>query len=327
MQLRGQLLHYLADGEFHSGVALGQALGVSRMAVWKHLKALRELGIALESVHGKGYRLATPCELLARDKILDYLGPAGASRLAALEILLETASTNTRLRDQALNGAPSGSVCMAELQSAGRGRHGRHWVSPFASNLYLSLLWRTSLGAASLGGLSLAVGIAVLRALRDAGLGRVGLKWPNDLLADGAKLAGVLIDISGESTGQCAVIIGVGINVRMPPAAGGQIDQPWIDLDQLQDGPLPSRNRLAAGLIEHLFTVLDTFEQHGLQPFQAEWSQHDVMAGRAVNLSMPHGQVQGVARGIDADGALLLETRAGELQRFVSGEVSVRIAS
>lgn len=327
MQLRGQLLHHLADGEFHSGEALGAVLGVSRMAVWKHLRALRELGVAFESVRGKGYRLATSCELLMRDKILACVGPGATSRLAALEILLETGSTNTRLRDQALNGAPSGTVCMAELQSAGRGRHGRSWVSPFASNLYLSVLWRTPLGAAALGGLSLAAGIGVLRALHAAGVSKVGLKWPNDLLADGAKLAGVLIDVVGESSGPCAVIVGVGINVRMPPAAGAGIDQAWTDLERLQDAPLPSRNQLAGSLIEHLFAVLANFEQHGLQPFQAEWARHDVIAGRAIDLKMPHGQVQGIARGIDAGGALLLETRPGELQPFASGEVSVRIAS
>jgi BirA family biotin operon repressor/biotin-[acetyl-CoA-carboxylase] ligase len=327
MQLRGQLLHHLADGEFHSGEALGAVLGVSRMAVWKHLRALRELGVAFESVRGKGYRLATSCELLTRDKILACVGPGAMSRLAALEILLETGSTNTRLRDQALNGAPSGTVCMAELQSAGRGRHGRSWVSPFASNLYLSVLWRTPLGAAALGGLSLAAGIGVLRALHAAGVSKVGLKWPNDLLADGAKLAGVLIDVIGESSGPWAVIVGVGINVRMPQAAGAGIDQPWTDLERLQDAPLPSRNQLAGSLIEHLFAVLETFEQHGLQPFQAEWARYDVIAGRAIDLKMPHDQVQGIARGIDAGGALLLETRPGELQPFASGEVSVRIAS
>jgi BirA family transcriptional regulator, biotin operon repressor / biotin---[acetyl-CoA-carboxylase] ligase len=326
MQLRGQLLRHLADGEFHSGEALGSILGVSRMAVWKHLKSLRRLGITFESVRGKGYRLIPACELLAHDRILSCLQPPAAARLAGLEILLETGSTNTRLRDQALRGAPTGAVCLAEMQTAGRGRHGRHWASPFAGNLYLSLLWRSTLGAAALGGLSLAAGIGVLRALQDAGVSGVGLKWPNDLLVRQAKLAGVLIDVIGESNGQCAVIIGVGLNVRMPPSASPSIDQPWTDLHQLLEDSLPSRNRLAASLIGQLFAVLETFEQQGLQPFRAEWEQHDVLAGNRVDLKLPQGPVHGIARGIDAGGALIIETGPGELQRFSSGEASVRVA-
>jgi len=324
MQLRGQLLHHLADGEFHSGAALGEALGVSRMAVWKHLRTLRALGVSCESVRGKGYRLTRPCELLSRERILAGLAVQARDRLDTLELLLETPSTNTHLRDRALQGAASGTVCLAEMQTAGRGRHGRAWVSPFASNLYLSLLWRTPLGAAGLGGLSLAVGVGVLRALQQHGVADVGLKWPNDLLAGDAKLAGILLDVVGESTGQCAVIIGAGVNLRMPAEAGRGIDQPWTDLATQLGGAPPSRNRLAADLVTHLFAVLEIFEQEGLQSFRDEWTHHDVLAGCPVRLVLPHGQVQGVARGIDSDGALLLETGDVALQRFAAGEISLR---
>jgi BirA family biotin operon repressor/biotin-[acetyl-CoA-carboxylase] ligase len=324
MHLRGQLLRHLADGEYHSGEALGAQLGVSRMAVWKHLNSLRRMGITLESIRGKGYRLTPACELLAHDSILSSLGPPATVRLAGLEILLETGSTNTRLRDQALQGAPTGTVCLAEMQTAGRGRHGRNWISPFAGNLYLSLLWRSPLGAAALGGLSLAAGVGVLRTLQDAGVSGAGLKWPNDLQVDQAKLAGVLVDVIGESNGQCAVIVGVGLNVRMPPTAGTSIDQPWTDLHRLLADALPSRNRLAASLIGHLFNVLETFEQQGMPAFRAEWARHDVLAGHRVELKLAQGAVAGVARGIDADGALLIEVRPGAVRRFSSGEVSVR---
>lgn len=325
MRLRGQLLQYLADGEFHSGAALGEILGVSRMAVWKHLSALRALGVTCESVRGKGYRLTRPCELLSHERILDSLGVSARERLHSLELLLETASTNTHLRDRALTGAASGTVCLAEMQTAGRGRHGRAWVSPFASNLYLSLLWRTPLGAAALGGLSLAVGVGVLRTLQDHGVRGIGLKWPNDVLAGDAKLAGILLDVIGESTGQCAVIIGAGINLRMPQEEGGGIDQPWTDLATLLGGVPPSRNRLAADLVTHLFAVLDDFERAGLQSFRDEWLRHDVLAGHPVRLAVPHGEVQGIARGIDSDGALLLETGIGTRERFTAGEISLRV--
>lgn len=327
MQLRSQLLNHLADGQFHSGEALGRALGVSRMAVWKHLKALRELGLDFEVVRGKGYRLPASCDLLDQELILAALSPQARAGLGPLHVLLEVDSTNSWLREQAFKGARSGAVCLAELQHAGRGRHGRHWVSPFAGNLCLSLLWRTGLGAAALGGLSLVAGIAVLRCLQSAGIRGAGLKWPNDVLVDGAKLAGILIDVAGEASGPCAVIIGIGINISLPGSAGAAIDQPWTELSALEGASDLTRNQLAAMLIDNLFEVLAEFDGQGLQPFQEEWRKHDVVAGHPVSLQLPHARVQGTARGIDASGALLVETTGGREERFLSGEVSLRVTT
>jgi BirA family biotin operon repressor/biotin-[acetyl-CoA-carboxylase] ligase len=327
MLLRSQLLSHLADGRFHSGEALGSALGVSRMAVWKHLKALRELGLDFEVVRGKGYRLPASCDLLDHGAILAALSPQARAGLGPLNVMLEVDSTNSWLREQALKGARSGAVCLAELQHAGRGRHGRQWVSPFAGNLCLSLLWRTEQGAAALGGLSLVAGIAVLRCLQSAGIQGAGLKWPNDVLVDGAKLAGILIDVAGEASGPCAVIIGIGLNINLPGSAGAAIDQPWTELSALEGTSDLSRNRLAAMLIDNLFDVLAEFDDKGLHPFQEEWRRHDVVAGRPVSLQLPHTRVEGIARGIDDSGALLVETAGGREQRFLSGEVSLRITT
>jgi BirA family biotin operon repressor/biotin-[acetyl-CoA-carboxylase] ligase len=327
MHLRSQLLSRLADGQIHSGEALGSALGVSRMAVWKHLRALRELGVDFEVVRGKGYRLPASFELLDQDAILAALSPQTRSLLGPLHVLLEVDSTNSWLHEQAQQGARSGAICLAELQHAGRGRHGRHWVSPFAGNVCLSLLWRSGLGAAALGGLSLAVGIAVLRCLQSVGIRGAGLKWPNDVLVDDAKLAGILIDVAGEASGPCAVIIGIGINFSLPGATGATIDQPWTELSALAGTSDLSRNRLAAILIDNLFEVLGVFEEQGLLPFQEEWRRHDVVAGRPVSLQLPHARVQGTARGIDAGGALLVETATGGEERFLSGEVSLRVSA
>jgi len=326
MQLRRRLLQLLSDGQFHSGEALGVTLGVSRMAVWKHLKALRELGVDCEIVRGKGYRLPAATELLDDAAIVAGANAGTRSALAAVDIQLAVDSTNNRLREQALQGAPAGSVCLAEMQHAGRGRHGRAWVSPFAANLYLSLLWRSTAGAASLGGLSLVTGIAVLRSLHDFGVDSAGLKWPNDILADSAKLAGILIDVVGESSGPCAVIIGVGVNVAMPQPAAANIDQTWTDLQTLTGHADISRNRLAARLLDHVLPAVAEFEAQGLQPFLEEWHRHDIVSGRDVDLRLATGVIRGTARGIDAGGALLVDTAAGR-RRFVSGEVSVRIAS
>jgi len=324
MHLRSRLLDHLADGRFHSGEALGLATGVSRMAVCKHLRVLRDLGVELEVVRGKGYRLPVPCEPLDRTRILEALRSRTLAALGPLDVHLALDSTSTWLRDRAQAGAPHGSVCLAELQHAGRGRHGRRWVSPFGANLYLSLLWRSQRGVAALGGLSLVIGLAVLRCLHGLGAGSARLKWPNDILIDGAKLAGILIDVAGESTGPCAVVIGVGINVSMPAQAGASIDQSWTDLASQPDLGGLSRNRLAACLLDELVAALHGFETDGLAPGLREWRRFDALYGRPVRLTMAGGAVQGVARGVDADGALLIEDADGRQRRFLSGEVSVR---
>jgi BirA family biotin operon repressor/biotin-[acetyl-CoA-carboxylase] ligase len=325
MHMRRDLLAILSDGQIHSGEALGLALGVSRMAVWKRIRALRECGVPLEVVRARGYRLPVAVELLDARAIQDGLEPGTRGRLARIDAFLEIDSTNTWLRQRALDGAPSGSVCVAEMQSAGRGRRNRHWVSPFAASLSLSLLWRSATGAAELGGLSLAAGVAIVRSLRTFGIETAGLKWPNDVLVDGAKLAGILIDVIGESTGPCSVIIGIGINVNMPEAAAAEIDQHWTDLRRLTGRERLSRNRIASIVLNHIFTAIEEFECSGLQPFLEEWSRHDVTQDRQVSLRLPNEVIHGRACGVDSGGALLVETASGR-RRFASGEVSLRIA-
>ena len=325
MPLRRRLLNLLSDGEFHSGEALGASLGVSRMAIWKHLKALREMGVDITVVRGKGYCLPSSLELLDRDRILAAATYASTAGIDSIEVFLEVDSTNNWLREQALNGAPSGMVCVAETQLAGRGRRGRTWVSPFAANLYLSLLWRSTTGATALGGLGLVTGIALLRALRSCGIEGAGLKWPNDILVGDAKLAGVLIDVVGESNGPCIVIVGIGVNVCMPPGEATAIDQQWTDLHHLSGDNSISRNVLAARLLDELIPAMETFDTKGLLPFLDEWQQSDILRGRKVGLTLPNEYITGTACGIDDVGALLVDTGHGR-RRFLSGDVSVRVA-
>ena len=325
MPLRRRLLNLLSDGEFHSGEALGASLGVSRMAVWKHLKALREMGVDFTVVRGKGYCLPSSLELLDGDRIVAAATSASVAGLDNVEVFLEVDSTNNWLREQALNGAPSGTVCVAETQLAGRGRRGRSWVSPFAANLYLSLLWRSATGATALGGLGLVTGIALLRALRSCGIEGAGLKWPNDILVGDAKLAGVLIDVVGESNGPCIVIVGIGVNVCMPPGEATAIDQQWTDLHHLSAGNRLSRNVLAARILDELIPAIKTFDTKGLPPFLDEWQESDILRGRKVGLTMPNEYITGTACGIDDVGALLVDTGHGR-RRFLSGDVSVRVS-
>lgn len=276
-------------------------------------------------MRGKGYRLARPVELLNHNQILAALDGDTRQALPQLEVFHEIDSTNAYLLEAAKQNDSSGRVCIAECQHAGRGRRGRQWVSPLGGNLYLSLLWRFHAGATSLGGLSLAIAVAVMRTLRDTGLQSARLKWPNDILLDGQKLAGILLELSGEAAGPCAVVVGLGLNVRTPAAEMSTVDQPWTDLESAL-GKTVSRNDLAARLLNHLVGAIKTFEQDGLAPFMAEWAEWDALLGHEVTLDLPTGPLQGVARGVDENGALLL-ARDGELQRHHSGEVSVRLSA
>lgn len=313
------LLQALADGEFHSGSELGELLGVSRTAVWKSLQKLEALGLVVDTVKGKGYRLNRALDLLDASRILSAL-PEAAQSMLALRVLQSTGSTNS---DASAWLAESRRcvycVVLAEQQTAGRGRHGRVWVSPFAQNLYLSLAYELKGGVEALSGLSLVVGIALIRTLKTLGVEDAALKWPNDVWLQGRKLAGVLVELQGEATSGWRVVIGIGLNVHMRAEDGQQIDQPWISLDAAK---VVSRNDLAALLIETLVEVLHEFSQKGFAAFVAEWSAADALAGRRVQID--GGRVVGEARGIDVTGAFLLQPDQGALIVINAGEVSVR---
>lgn len=316
------VLACLSDGQFHSGTQLGDQAGCSRSAVWKVIQRLQLAGLEVFSVRGKGYRLATPLELLDTESICAVLTPAQRDVLQELEVFLDIDSTNAWLLERAREGAPGGCACLAEHQRVGRGRRGRRWISPFGGNLYFSLLWRFGSGAAQLGGLSLVVAVVVTRVLCQLGLDRIELKWPNDILVDGRKLAGILLEVVGEATGPCAVVAGIGLNVRVPADTMSVVEQPWTDLETVLNGSV-SRNQLAGQLLGELLLALREFEQKGLAGFLDEWQARDVFAGRHVVLQLSDGEVRGVVWGVDQNGALLL-ARDGELHRYYSGEVSLR---
>lgn len=313
------LLHALADGEYHSGSELGEVLGVSRTAVWKSLQKLETLGVAVETVKGKGYRLNRALDLLDASGIVSGL-PAAMQSAVDVRVISSTTSTNSDtaawLTD---SNRKACCVVLAEQQTAGRGRHGRSWVSPFAQNIYMSLGYELKGGIEALSGLSLIVGIALIRALKGLGFDEVGLKWPNDVWLQGRKLAGVLVELQGEATTGWRVVIGVGMNVHMQAEDGRFIDQPWISLDAVK---MVQRSRLASQLIETLLLVLGEFSEKGFASFVPEWLAADVLRGRSVQLD--GGRLVGVAEGIDESGAFQLRTNAGDLVLVNAGEVSVR---
>ena len=324
MPHRYRLIEMLADGRFQSGEMLGAELGLSRAAVWKQLRKLDSLGLEVQAVRGRGYRLSRPLELLDKARIESQIAARTRAKISRLDVQTEVDSTSSVLRRKLDGGGRSGHVCIAETQSAGRGRRGRRWFSPFGANLYLSMLWRFDCGPAALGGLSLAAGVAVLRTVQRAGVGQVGLKWPNDIYSKDAKLGGVLVELSGEAAGPCQAILGIGINIAMPAVVGSMLDQPWVDVQRLV-GTKVSRNRLAVDLLDELVSMLGRYEAEGLDAFIGTWQDHDLLAGRLVELRFPHKIVRGNAEGIDRQGALLVEVQ-GQIRRFTSGDVSLRPA-
>jgi len=321
MQTRFKLLKILSDGSFHSGDALGIELGVGRSAIWQHVQTLRDYGLDIYAVTGRGYRLRTPLELLCESQIMDSLPGAARRLIADIDLHSTLDSTNSHLMRPEALVLPGGSVCLAEYQSAGRGRQGRRWVSSFGANLCFSLAWRFNCGPDALSGLSLAVAVAVAEGLSLLGLERPGLKWPNDLYIDGRKLAGILLEMSGEFSGASRVVIGVGVNVRASSQVDESIDQPWVALDELLAEPV-SRNHAAGVLIGSLAAAMLEFQKAGFAAFVARWQRMDVMAGKYVTLQQPQGVIEGRAQGVDATGALLIE-RDGQVSRYLSGDVSL----
>lgn len=322
------ILRLLADGEYHSGESLGELLGVSRAAVWKQLQKLHSLGIFVESVKGRGYQIPGGLELLDRAQICAGVNQNVLPLLGQLEIFSQIGSTNSYLLASQIG---SGGVCLAEQQTAGRGRRGRQWYSPFGKNIYLSITWTFDGGVAALEGLSLVVGLAIVRALEGLGLNGVQLKWPNDLLFAGRKLAGILIEMTGDPAGECRAVIGVGINYDMDAEAVSeqQISQPWTDVKKLAQqnlGKPPGRNLLVAELLNQLLPLLDDYPEDRFSSYQQEWNSRCAFLGAPVLIHNGTSLQEGILLGVNEQGALRLMSDAGEKLIF-GGEVSLRSLS
>ena len=326
--LAARVFARLADGRFHSGEALAKSLAVSRSAVWKAVGSLKALGAELHAVRNRGYRLAVATEPLAAPQIRALLRRATLPHVASIGTVWSIASTNTELLGRAHPRHGTSDVLLAEHQSAGRGRRGRAWLAPPGGGICLSLSWLFREVPPDLGALGLVIGVCALRALRQFGVAGTTLKWPNDLLIDGRKLGGVLIDLRAESAGPAYVVIGMGLNVALGAAVLERIAAAGLAATDLAGAGLrsPSRNRLAATLIGSFIDGLLEFERGGLKPFLEEWRSADALRGRPIDVRAAAGAIaRGLARGIDVHGALMLETSQG-LQRFISGDVTVRPA-
>ncbi|MFL9811629.1 bifunctional biotin--[acetyl-CoA-carboxylase] ligase/biotin operon repressor BirA [Stutzerimonas sp. VN223-3] len=309
----------LADGRFHSGEELGAVLGVSRSAVWKCLRRLEEeYNVELFRVPGKGYRLAEPLSLLSYE-----LSAAALARLGwQLHFRQTVDSTNAEALRLLRSGAAAPLVVIAESQTSGRGRRGRAWVSPASQNIYYTLTLKVFDGPQGLSGLSLVVGLAVLHALRRAGIQNAGLKWPNDIYADGKKIAGILLELTGDPADVCHVIIGIGINVNMTSSAK-DIGQPWTSV-RAQIGVMADRSALVNFLSEALHCYMERRMHEGFSSLRVEWEANNIWQGKRCTLSTGTREVKGLVLGVDEVGALRLLVD-GKEQRFSGGELSLRL--
>lgn len=308
------LVGILADGEFHSGEQLGEQLGMSRAAINKHIQTLKEWGIDVFTVTGKGYSLPSAMQLLNEQAINARLDNG---RLAVIPVI---DSTNQYLLDR-MDTLQSGDACVAEYQQAGRGRRGRQWFSPFGSNLYLSMYWRLEQGPAAAMGLSLVIGIVLAEALQEQGAPDIRVKWPNDIYLDDRKLAGILVELTGKTGDATQIVIGAGINLAMRAPAADVINQGWINLQEA--GVNVDRNALSALIVNKMRTALVEFEQEGLAPFIERWARLDNFINRPVKLLIGDREIFGIARGIDQQGGLILE-QDGVRKSWVGGEISLR---
>ncbi|WPL17314.1 Bifunctional protein BirA [Thiorhodovibrio winogradskyi] len=326
MDTETRLIRLLADGERHSGAALATVLGISRAGVWKAIqRASQRFEIEILASKGQGYQLPAPLELLDATAIAAKLPPEAGGRIGPIHCFEDIDSTNSWLFTLGRGQTANGTCVLAERQSAGRGRHGRAWYSPFGANLYLSMLWQFDTGPAALGPLSLAAGAALCQALESLGITDLQLKWPNDIHWHGRKLGGLLIEIAGETQGPSRAVIGLGLNLRMPATAAATIDQPWVDLSEICQGSPPERNTIAARCIDQLSAMLIRFLALGPEPFLNAWRRFDAYRDQAVSLHWGEHSVEGIYRGIDDQGALLLQSGQAT-RRFTAGEVSLRAA-
>lgn len=308
------LIGLLADGEFHSGEQLGEQLGMSRAAINKHIQTLKDWGIDVFTVTGKGYSLPAPMQLLDEETIMAQLKE---KRLAVIPVI---DSTNQYLLER-MDSLQSGDACVAEYQQAGRGRRGRQWFSPFGSNLYLSLYWRLDQGPMAAMGLSLVIGIVIAEVLQSLGAKDVRVKWPNDLYLNDRKLAGILVELTGKTGDAAQLVIGAGINLAMRSPDAGIVNQGWINLQEA--GVNVDRNTLTAHLINNIRESLPIFEREGLAPFIDRWGELDNFINRPVKLLIGDKEIPGIARGIDQQGGLILE-QDGVRKSWVGGEISLR---
>lgn len=319
------LLSILSDGERHSGETLAERLNISRAAVWKSIKRLESFGLEVEAERGKGYQLKRPIELLSVEKITQSLSPEIVQTCNRIDVLFKTDSTNSTLFNRLAEQQVHGHAVFAEYQSQGRGRRDNQWLAPLGSGLMFSIGWRFNMAPQTLGLLSLFIGVAVARSLQSKNIKQVGLKWPNDIVVEGKKIGGILLELRGETNGPVDVVIGIGVNYELPKGIESQIKRPITDICAYTNEKI-SRNEFAATLLNNVFEILKKVEVSDCAELLEEWRKLDYFIEQQAKLILPNEEVEGILKGVDDQGLLLMSV-SGNIKRFNAGEVSLRVSS
>ncbi|GGI80169.1 biotin--[acetyl-CoA-carboxylase] ligase [Legionella impletisoli] len=320
-QTQQKIIHYLSSGNRFSGTEIGKAIGISRTAVWKHIKQLIEIGVPIQSLPKQGYHLREPLILLDEKKIRSFLESLSFDVPITFHLFASLDSTNRYLKK--LTPSTQIELCCAETQTQGRGRFNRHWFSPFGENVYCSFRKQFAGSLSQLSGLSLVVSLALRKAIQSLFLiENIHVKWPNDIIWQNKKLSGILIEIQAESHGFCDVIIGIGINVNAMTTDPGY-ESSWGSLREIT-GQLIDRNRLIANLIKYLNDYLSRFLNHGLQAFQKEWSEVDCLFNESITVSHIHQELHGTAQGINEFGQLRVVDQQGKVHLIAFGDTSLK---
>jgi len=323
-----KVLDVLSDGKFHSGESIAKTFEISRVSIWNAIRKAEEFGVEIYSVRGRGYKLIQPIKLLKKSNIQQVMGEI--HHWFNLEIFDVMDSTNSYLMEKAPSGHPHASVVATQIQTKGRGRRGRAWQSALGESLTFSILWRFNGGAATLSGLSLAVGVAIIRSLHRFGMMSALLKWPNDVLVQVGsqykKLAGILIELQGDMEGQSSAVIGIGVNLKLSKKSLNHIDQPAIDIESVTKDEMDP-NLLLGQILKDLADVLGQFNASKFTSLKEEWMSNHVYQNQIVTLSFSDGRsVTGLARGVTDDGAFMIENPSAGIETFSSGEITLRKA-
>jgi BirA family biotin operon repressor/biotin-[acetyl-CoA-carboxylase] ligase len=310
------------SGKVVSGAVLGSYLGVSRTAVWKQVNRLRERGYRIESIRSEGYRFVSAPDMLLSEEIWNGLKTIKfARRVRSLE---STDSTNRVASDLAGQGAEEGELVIADTQTRARGRLGRSWISPPKSNLYFSIILRPSITPAAISQITLMTAVSLSESLTEQTGLPVRIKWPNDLWVNGKKVGGILTEMSADMDRVRHVILGMGVNINMPPEAFPHNLKGIATSLSIEAGQTFSRVSLLQGLLAALEKDYLLFCKHGFQPFRERWIKASIILGHPVHVRMPHREIRGKALGINDQGYLQVETEAGVVEDVVSGDVSMR---
>ncbi|MBA3536822.1 MAG: biotin--[acetyl-CoA-carboxylase] ligase [Tatlockia sp.] len=320
-KLQLKILHLLSDGNCHPGELIGAKLGISRTTLWKHIIQLAELGLAIEQIPQQGYQLSQPMIPLEEQLIRQHLESRHYNKPLNFHLFAELGSTNQFLKELAINSAIN--ICCAEKQTQGRGRFGRHWLSPFGENIYFSSRWELNCCLSDLSGLSLVVSLAILASLNDSTIQKdIRIKWPNDILWGNKKLCGILIEISAKTNSCAQVIIGIGMNVNTATHEQPQVEIPWCSLYEITD-KYYDRNKILANLIYQLNTYLDKFLLSGFAAFADEWQNLDYLQGQFIKVTQPTGFISGLACGVTELGQLCLRDEKDKMHYLSSGDSSL----